>query len=55
MQFGDRSGLNNMPFAQLQRLVSRLEKGQRLAKQGNVKFRGGQVVPDKRYTCGEGS
>jgi hypothetical protein len=45
MQFGDRSGLNNMPFAQVQALVADLEKAQRLAKQGNIEFLGGQVVP----------
>lgn len=45
MQFGDRSGLNNMSFAQVQALVSDLGKAQWLAKQGNIEFLGGQVVP----------
>jgi hypothetical protein len=45
MQFGDRSGLNNMSFAQVQALVSDLGKAQRLAKQGNIEFLGGQLVP----------
>lgn len=45
MQFGDRSGLNNMSFAQVQAFVSDLGKAQRLAKQGNIEFLGGQVVP----------
>src|ERR1035438_624756 len=45
MQFGDRSGLNNMSFAQVQALVSDLGKAQLLAKQGNIEFLGGQVVP----------
>ena len=45
MQFGDRSGLNNLSFAQVQVLVSDLGKAQRLAKQGNIEFLGGQVVP----------
>jgi hypothetical protein len=45
MQFGDRSGLNNMSFAQVQAMVSDLGKAQRLAKQGNIEFLGGQVVP----------
>lgn len=45
MQFGDRSGLNNMSFAQAQALVSDLGKAQRLAKQGNIEFLGGQKVP----------
>jgi hypothetical protein len=41
MQFGDRSGLNNLSFAQVQVLVSDLGKAQRLAKQGNIEFLGG--------------
>ena len=45
MQFGDRSGLNNMSFAQVHALVSDLGKAQMLAKQGNIEFLGGQVVP----------
>src|ERR1700722_9641345 len=45
MQFGDRSGLNNMSFAQVQPFVSDLGKAQRLAKQGNIEFLGGQVIP----------
>jgi len=45
MQFGDRSGLNNMSFAQVQAFVSDLGKAQRLAKQGNIEFLGGQTVP----------
>jgi hypothetical protein len=45
MQFGDRSGLNNMSFAQVQALVSDLGKAQQLAKQGNIEFLGGQTVP----------
>jgi hypothetical protein len=44
MQFGDRSGLNNMPFSQVQALVSDLGKAQALAKQGNIEFLGGQLV-----------
>jgi hypothetical protein len=47
MQCGDRFSLNHMPFAHVQRLVSRLGTGQRLAKQGDVEFRGGQVVSGK--------
>lgn len=43
-QFGDRSGLNNMSFAQVQPLVSDLGKAQSLAKQGNIEFLGGQAV-----------
>jgi len=44
MQFGDRSGLNNMSFTEVQALVSDLGKAQRLAKEGNIEFLGGQVV-----------
>jgi hypothetical protein len=44
MQFGDRSGLNNMPFSQVQPLVSDLGKAQALAKQGNIEFLGGELV-----------
>jgi hypothetical protein len=47
MQFGDRSGLNNMSFAQVQALVSDLGKAQRLTKQGNIEFLGGQVAPGR--------
>jgi hypothetical protein len=45
MQFGDRSGLNNMSFAQVQAFVSDLGKAQRLARQGNIELLGGQLVP----------
>lgn len=44
-QFGDRSGLNNMSFAQVQPFVSHLGRAQTLAKQGNIEFLGGQAVP----------
>jgi len=44
-QFGDNSGLNNMPFARVQSLVADLGKAQTLAKQGNIEFLGGQIVP----------
>ena len=44
MQFGDRSGLNTMSFAQVQQLSQNLTKAQRLAKQGNIEFLGGQVL-----------
>jgi hypothetical protein len=44
MQFGDRNGLNSMSFAQVQQLGSNLTKAQRLAKQGNIEFLGGQVL-----------
>ena len=50
MQFGDRNGLNNMSFAQVQQLGSNLTKAQRLAKQGNIEFLGGQVLSGQRVT-----
>jgi len=46
-QFGDRNGLNNMPFAQVQPLVSDLAKARRLARQGNIDLLVGQTVPGK--------
>jgi hypothetical protein len=44
-QFGDRYGLNNMPFAQVQPMVSDLAKARNLAKQGNVDLLAGQTMP----------
>ncbi len=46
-QFGDRNGLNNMPFGQVQPLVSDLAKARRLARQGNIDLLVGQTVPGK--------
>jgi len=46
-QFGDRNGLNNMPFEQVPPLVSDLAKARRLAKQGNIDLLVGQTVPGK--------
>ncbi|MGA8491879.1 MAG: hypothetical protein WB711_15740 [Terriglobales bacterium] len=46
-QFGDRYGLNNMPFAQVRTMVSDLEKARRMAKQGNVDLLVGQTMPGK--------
>src|ERR1700686_3475718 len=46
-QFGDRYGLNNMPFGQAQLLASDLAKVRRLAKQGNNDMLVGQTVPGK--------
>ncbi len=46
-QFGDRNGLNNMPFGQVQPLVSDLAKARRLARQGNIDLLAGQTVPGK--------
>lgn len=46
-QFGDRNGLNNMPFGQVQALVSNLAKARRLARQGNIDLLAGETVPGK--------
>src|SRR6266403_4453027 len=46
-QFGDRNGLNNMPFGQVQPLVSDLAKARTLARQGNIDLLVGQTVPGK--------
>jgi hypothetical protein len=46
-QFGDRNGLNNMPFGQVEPLVSDQAKARRLAKQGNIDLLVGQTVPGK--------
>jgi hypothetical protein len=46
-QFGDRNGLNNMRFGQVQLLVSDLAKARRLAKQGNIDLLVGHTVPGK--------
>jgi hypothetical protein len=46
-QFGDRYGLNSMPFGQVQPLVSDLAKARRLAKQGNIDLLVGQTVLGK--------
>jgi hypothetical protein len=42
-QFGDRNELNQMPFAEVQPLVSNLVKARSLAKQGNIDLFVGQV------------
>jgi hypothetical protein len=44
-QFGDRKELNNMPFRQVQALVSDRAKARRLAKDGNIDLLVGQVEP----------
>jgi hypothetical protein len=43
-QFGDNNGLNNMPFAQVQRLVSDLPKAQKMANDGNLELLAGNPV-----------
>ena len=46
-QFGDRYDLNNMPFAQVQVLVSDLAKAKKMAKQGNVELLAGETTPGR--------
>jgi len=46
-QFGDRNGLNNLPFSQVQALVSDFPHAKRMAQQGNIEFLAGQTVPGK--------
>jgi hypothetical protein len=49
-QFGDNNGLNNMPFAQVQRLVSDLPKAQKMANDGNLELLAGKPVPGEPAT-----
>jgi hypothetical protein len=49
-QFGDNNGLNNMPFAQVQRLVSDLPKAQKMASDGNLELLAGKPVPGESRT-----
>jgi len=49
-QFGDRYGLNGMPFSQIQPLVSDLAKAQRMAKQGNIELHARQPVRGEAVT-----
>jgi hypothetical protein len=49
-QFGDRNGLNGLPFAKVQPLVSDLAKAQALAEQGNIELLAGQSVPGNSVT-----
>lgn len=49
-QFGDRNGLNNMPFAQVQPLLSNLAKARQLANAGNIELLAGQTVQGKEVS-----
>ena len=49
-QFGDNNGLNNMPFAQVQRLVSNLPKAQKMAGEGNLELLAGKPEPGEAAT-----
>ena len=43
-QFGDRYGLNGMPFAQVQRVASDLATAKKMATQGNIDLFVGQMI-----------
>jgi hypothetical protein len=43
-QFGDRFGLNNMPFAEVQRVASDLATAKKMAVQGNIDLFIGQTM-----------
>jgi hypothetical protein len=43
-QYGDRNGLNDMPFSRVRPLVSDLARAQKMAKQGNIDLLAGQAV-----------
>jgi hypothetical protein len=49
-QFGDNNGLNNMPFAQVQRLVSDLPKAQKMANDGNLELLAGKPMRGEAAT-----
>jgi hypothetical protein len=43
-QFGDRYGMNSMPYAQVQPLVSDLAKARRMASEGNIELLAGETL-----------
>lgn len=43
-QFGDRYGLNSLPFANVRPLVSDLPKARKMAKEGNIDLFAGEAV-----------
>jgi hypothetical protein len=49
-QFGDNNGLNNMPFAQVRRLVSDLPKAQKMASDGNIELLAGKLMRGETAT-----
>ena len=49
-QFGDNNGLNNMPFAQVQGLISNLPKAQKMASDGNLELLAGKAVRGQAAT-----
>jgi hypothetical protein len=46
-QFGDRHGMNSMPYAQVAPLVADVGKARRMAAEGNIELLAGQAVPGK--------
>lgn len=49
-QYGDKLGLNGLPFSQVRPLVSDLSKAEGMAKQGNIDYFAGQSVEGKPVT-----
>jgi hypothetical protein len=46
-QYGDRNGMNDMPFAKVKNMVGELSKAQAMAKQGNIDLLAGTLVQGK--------
>jgi hypothetical protein len=46
-QYGDRNGMNDMPFAKVKTMVGELSKAQAMAKQGNIDLLAGTLVKGK--------
>ena len=46
-QFGDRYGLNSMPYAQVAPLVADLAKARKMASEGNIELLAEEAVPGK--------
>jgi hypothetical protein len=46
-QYGDKAGLNSLPYAQVRALASDLPKAERLGKEGNIDMLAGQTVTGK--------
>jgi hypothetical protein len=49
-QFGDRYGMNSMPYAQVAPLVSDMSKAQKMASEGNIELLAGQAVQGKEVS-----
>jgi hypothetical protein len=46
-QYGDRNGMNDMPFTKVKNMVGELSKAQAMAKQGNIDLLAGTLVQGK--------